>query len=113
MLPLSNSYWDLFYAYLNGQGVGDYGSSTTSKTNDGVVVSSIALTVRLAGGTTSQHRTIEVALVGDHTARHFPVVYLDGIPAFKTHSFISGSVTVFFFTSNQDMLPKVDMELTF
>lgn len=110
----SNAYWELFYAFTtNHINVGSgLGTSTTQQTIDGIDVTVIALTVRHLNGV-DQHRTAEIVLVGDHTSRNIPVVYFDGIPAYYTHSILSGGDTVIFYTAEQDILPKPDMEVSF
>jgi len=110
----SNQYWDLFYAFSSDHvTVGnDVGTATARQTVDGINVAAIALTVKQPGGVV-QHRTAEVVLDGDHLNKNIPVVYFNGIPAFYTHAILSAGDTVMFYTANEDILPKPDMEVSF
>lgn len=110
----SNQYWELYYAFSSDHiNVGsNVGTTTTKKTVDGINVAAIALTVRLPNGV-DQHRTVEIVLDGEHLDKNIPVVYIDGIPAYYTHSTISGGDTVIFYKAEQDILPKPDMEVSF
>lgn len=111
----SNQWWDLFYAFRSDlvDPATAMGNATTKQTVEDLKIVTIALTVKMAGQSVSSHRRAELLLQGDHLSKNIPVIYFDGIPAFHDRTALSDGNTLKFYVSEQDIIPKPDMEVSF
>lgn len=114
MESASNQWWDLYYAFRSDlvDPTTVMGKATTKHTVDGIKIVIIALTVKQPN-LAAQHRTAELVLQGDHLSKDIPVIYFDGIPAYHSQTVLSNGDTLKFYISEQDIIPKPDMEVSF